>query len=293
MTTYGDRLKHMGGVPVDLSMIMSSALAVYFVDGDNGADTNLGDSWEQAYETIDKAREVNNATIDWSATPKRYNVIFIAPGVYPEELSFPYYCHVIGTGIRGTDTATEIHPVTGSCFAGTMLGTHLLNLRLEVNDAVPCLDVGICNNSKIEHCTFTNGAAVAATAIDTENCSHLTVCHCSVESGMGTGMGYGFYFRGGADKYAHNVRIHDNVIFCDVAGIWIQNTCTPSQFAAYRNLIARPVKGIDDNSGMSYLFDNYISASSDAIEHANSASQCVGNHVINNVTGAVEASGTD
>lgn len=296
MTTFADRVYQMGGTPVggvDWSLGVENW---YYVDVLNGSDSNNGSSWSQAFATIAQAITTSNATINWSYAigNRKYNAILVAPGVYPENLtSSPYYCHLVGMGIRGTDTATEIHPTTGSCLADTLLGCHIANIRFEVNTAVPCLDIGICNSTTIEYSTFTNGAAVGATAIDTENSTHLTVRYCSVESGQGTGMAYGFYHRGGANKFVHNARIHDNVIHCTTAGIFIQNTCTASNYVAWNNFIARPTKGIDDNSGQGYFYNNYITASSDAIEHANSATQCIGNHVINNATGAVEASSTD
>lgn len=289
MTTFGDMVFQMGGIPVGPELLMTVD-KVWFVDGVSGSDDNDGLSWDKAVKTIAKAITKNNATINWSYTPKRYNAIFIKPGVYAENItSLPYYCHVIGGGIRGTDTAVEIHPTTGACMAGTGLGLHLKNIWFEVNEAVPCLDFGICNNSLIEDCTFANGAAVAATGIDTENCTHLEVRNCSFESGQTTILAYGFYFRGGANKYAHNVRIHDNVIFASTAGIYIQDTCTASQFAAYRNMIGPGdcAKGVDDNNGGSYLFGNLITGV-DAIEHANSTTQCIGNSVSNNGTGAKE-----
>lgn len=266
---------------------------VWYVDSTNGSDSYSGESWDDAFATVDAAITANNATIDWSTTPDRYNAIFIAPGVYAENLThFPYYCYVIGCGVRGTDTQTEIHPTTGSCFAGTMLGTIFINIRFEVNTAVPCLDVGICNNSQIIGCTFTNGAAVAATAVDTDNCTHLWVDDCDVESGQLTGMAYGFYFRGGSNKFAHNVRIRNTRIFASTAGVWIQDTCTATQCLIGPDVfIAGATKGIDDNNGGSYVFGNFITGT-DAIEHANSSTQCVGNSVINDGTGAKEASGT-
>lgn len=280
----------MGGTPVGENF--PGTAVFYYVNATGGSDDNDGLSWDFPKATIQAAITASNALLNWSTTPDLYNVIYVAPGVYAENLTPAYYCHIVGTGIRGTDTMAEIHPATGSCITGTFLGTHLHNLWLEVNTAVPCLDIGICNNSLIEYCIFTNGAAVAATAIDTDNCTHLTVRYCDVQSGQTTGMAYGLYHRGGDNVYAHNCRIHDNVIHCTTAGIWIQDTCTASQYTAWNNLIARPTKGVDDNSGTSYLYNNYITASSDAIEHANSATQCIGNHVINNATGAMEASGT-
>lgn len=262
---------------------------VYYVDNATGDDQDDGDTWDNAKATIQSAITASNATVDWSATPKRYNVIYVKPGVYAEELTPAYYCHIIGCGLPGTDTQAEIHPTTGSCLTGTLLGARLVNLWFETNEAVDCLNIGICNNSVIEHCVFTNGAAVAATALSTDNCTHLTFRYNRVESGQTTGMAYGLYFQGGADKYAHNVEVYGNTIFASTAGIWIEDTCTASQAKIYNNFIARPTKGIDDNNGGSYCWGNFISASSDAIEHANSSTQCIGNYVINNATAAFES----
>lgn len=267
---------------------------IYYVDSNNGNDGNSGTSWGEAYATIDQAVDTWNATIDWGATPMRYGCIFIAPGVYAEAPSIPYYCYMIGTGIRGTDTSVEVHPTTGSCFTGTMLGTVFYNIRFETNEAVDCLNIGICNNSEVAYCTFTNGAAVAATALSTENCTHLNFHDNSIESGQTTGMNHGLYFGGGANKYAHNVRIHDNVFTCTTSAVWVQDTCTASEAWIYNNYIycsSGTSKGIDDNGGVTNVMGNFISAK-DAIEHANSATRCVGNHVSNDGTGAMETSGS-
>jgi len=267
---------------------------MWWVDQQGGNDSNDGKSADRAKQTIAAAVTARNADIDWSTWNEVLrDAIFLYPGVYAENLTaFPYHCDVIGLGMRGTDTAAEIHPSTGICIAGTMLGTGLYNLRLETNSAGPILDVGICNNSRIQDCTFTNGAAVGATAVDTDNCTHLWFENNDVESGQTTGMAYGLYFRGGANKYAHNVRILANRIQCTTAGVFIQNTCTASQCIIAHNLIYRPTKGIDDNNGGSICYGNFISASSDAIEHANSSTQCIDNRVINNATGAKETTNT-
>lgn len=266
---------------------------VYFVDPTNGSDSNDGLSWGTALATYTAARTLNNATVDWAKTPKLYNAILLAPGVYDTaSMAFPYYCHVIGCGIPGTDTAAEFNTAL-ACLTGTMLGCGLHNLRFETAAAGPCLDVGICNNSIIEDCEFANSDAVGATALDTENCTHLIFRRNKVGSGMTTGMAYGIYARGGADKYFHNCEVYENTIFASTAGIFIQDTCTASQARIWNNRIgpAACLKGIDDNNGGSYCFGNQITAV-DAIEHANSGTQCVGNLVINNGTGAHEHLGT-
>jgi len=267
---------------------------IWFVDS-NMDKTGDGQSWDSAYLTVQEAITANNATIDWSATPMRYGVIFVAPGVYDENLTPAYYCYIIGCGIRGTDTSAEIHPTTGVCLTGTLLGAVLLNLRFEVNEAVDCLDIGICNNSEIAGCVFTNGAAVAATALSTENCTHLHFHHNWVESGQTTGMKHGLYFSGGANKYAHNIHVHDNSIMTTDTGVWIEDTCTASEARIGPFNMIRcsggSSKGVDDNQGGSVVYGNWIRAN-DAIEHAGGASFTIGNSVVNNVTGAKETTGS-
>jgi hypothetical protein len=269
--------------------------SIWYVDSNTSATAQDGKSWDTAFDTVQEAITAHNALIDWSATPMRYGVIYVAPGVYAENLTPAYYCYIIGGGVRGTDTSAEIHPATGSCLTGTLLGTVLINLRFETNEAVDCLNIGICNNSEIAYCVFTNGAAVAATALSTDNCTHLHFHHNWVESGQTTGMNYGLYFQGGSNKYAHNIHVHDNSMICTTSGVWIQNTCTASQARiGPHNMIwcsGGSGKGVDDNNGTSVVYGNWIRAV-DAIEHAGGAAYTIGNSVVNTATGAKEASGS-
>lgn len=258
----------------------------YYVDNVSGDDANNGQSWAKAVKTIQKAIDRSNATIDWAHTPKHFNTIWIKPAnPYAENLSFPFYCHMIGLGIRGTDTMAEIHPATGSAMAGTMLGTHLKNLWLEVDKAdTPVLDIGIGNNSLIEDCVLAVGADVTGVVgIDTENCTHLTVRRCDFESGA-----HDFYrciaHHGGADKFAHNVRIIDNIMFAYDTGIWIEDICTASQAVIQHNKIIATIIGVDDNNGASYVIENYI-VSADPIDHAGGATHTIGNRVVPTATG--------
>lgn len=289
MTTFGDMVYSCGGIP-NVGDLLMGVNHVFFVDGNLGSDGNDGDSWDAPFATIATAIAASNDTIDWSAYQARFNAILVAPGVYAESLTdSPYMCKVIGLGVRGTDTETEWHPTTGSCLADTLLGTCFYNIHFEVNEAVDCINGGIVNSSEIAYCTFASGAAVTANGITTENSTHLHVHHCSFESGWQT-LGYGIYFGGGSNKYAHNVRIHDNVIFAATAGIYIHDNCTASQAViGPNNVIARPTTGIYDGNGTSLIVGNYISASTDAISHANTLSMCIGNYVINNVTAAFES----
>jgi hypothetical protein len=277
-----------------ISLILASADDVWYVDSNNdgtGVSTD-GLTWDTAFATIQEAITAHNALIDWTATPMRYGAILAAPGVYDENLTPAYYCWLIGTGIQGTDTATEIHPTTGACLTGTLLGSGLINLWFETNDGTECCDIGICNNSEVAYNTFANGAAVATPAFTTDNCTHLHFHHNSVESGQTTGMQHGLYFQGGSNKYAHNVNVHDNKIITTDTGIYVAANCTSSEARFGPHNFIRCTGGssigVDENNGVGYVFGNWISAN-DAIEHAGGAAYTIGNSVVNNGTGAKEA----
>jgi hypothetical protein len=228
----------------------------YYVSANDGVDSSSRPYTNPDYPaaTIQAAITRSNATIDWSATPKKYNIIWVEPGVYAENLTPAYYCWIIGLGIRGTDTMAEVRPASGSELTGTFLGTVLSNLRFEHLEASkPVFDLGICNNSKLLSCQFALGADVdGVAAIDTENCTHLWVEDCDVESGMGDHtFDYFIYHRGGADKYAHNCRYLRNRAFVETCGIYVASNCTPSQSIAEDNdiIVSGTGTGIDGNGG--------------------------------------------
>lgn len=259
----------------------------YFVDNVNGLSTNDGLSWDSALNTIQAAITKSNATINWSYTPKDYNIITVKPGVYAENLTPAYYCHIVGQGVRGTDTAVEIHPATGSAMTGTLLGSGFRNLRFEGNSAsTPIFDIGICNNSYIVECEFALGANVAGvTAIDTDNCTHLVVMDCDFTSGQLQNMAYCAYHRGGADKFAHAVRYINNRMWAATCGIYIADTCVASGALIQRNFIHIDSTGTgvqDAGYGYSNIVDNdiVVDGAGDAINHAGGT----GGDVLNNRT---------
>jgi hypothetical protein len=267
----------------------------YFVDQNNAyaSDLNDGENPETPFLTIAAAIAASNATVDWGATPKVYNTIWVSPGVYDENLTPAYYARIIGTGQLGTDTAAEIHPTAGSAMAGTFLGSVLINMRLESETAVPVIDLGIANNSAIFNCEIVKGIADLATmGIQTDNATHLMIVGNRFISGV-TDFGIGIQCLGGADRYLHASYIYDNVIFATTTGIDIAAACTATGTVIKNNVIARPTTGISDQNGNTWLIDNWISASVDAINHVATATHSIANHVLDNAVGAVEAAGTD
>lgn len=286
-------LKKAGGIQVlgslEADNVESRPSRTYYVDKSK-TTSGAGSSWNNAFTTIQEAITASNATIDWSATPWLVdNYIYVAPGVYAENLTPAYSCHIIGMGVLGTDTATEIHPTSGSALAGTGLGLHLKNLWFECETAVPVIDFGICNNTLIENCVIARGIAGLAThGISTENATHLQVYNCSFESGV-TPLTHGIYAAGGADKYFHNCRIIGNVIFAGI-GLYIDANCTGSQAVIAHNIIDATTIGIDDDSDDCMIVGNWISAGTDCID--GNAKKMIDNHCNTNGAGAIELAST-
>lgn len=277
---------------------MESRAIVYYVDKTNSLATDINDGTDPRYPklTIQSAITAHNALIDWGDAfggLLPYSWIFVGPGVYAENLTPAYYAHLVGLGQQGTDGATEVHPTAGSALAGTGLNFHIRNIWFETETAVPVIDWGICNNVIMEDCSIVKGIAGLATiGINHTNASHAQYLRNRFLSGVAV-LPTGIYFDGGANQFAHAVLIKDNHIFAGTTGIHIEADCTATLCTIEHNLIAgRPVTGINDLNANSWCFDNFITASVDAISHANSATRCIGNHVLNAAVGAKEAAGT-
>lgn len=287
------------GADFDAGLRMNSRGIVMYVDKTNprANDSNDGtDPWNPKL-TIQSAITRHNALINWGDAfggLLPFSYIFVGPGVYAENLTPAYFCKIIGTGQLGTDTGTEVHPAAGSALAGTGLGLHLVNIWFEAETAVPVIDFGICNNTIIEGCAIMKGIAGLATmGVQTDNASHLQIRNCLFGSGVAN-FATGMQFLGGANRYLHQSLIEDNRIFAATTGIDIPANCTASGSVIKSNaIVGRPVTGISDLNGGTYCIDNWVTASVDGINHANLATNCIANHVIDAAVGTVEAANTD
>jgi hypothetical protein len=233
---YGGQL----GVPgsdTPLGHRMGTTGIVYYVDKNhpNALDANDGTDPLEPKLTIASAITASNATIDWTQDAYPYNWIFVAPGAYAEALtSLPHYCHVIGTGVLGTDGATEIHPAAGSAIAGTQINCRWSNIWFECETAVPVIDFNIANNVMLDGCAIVRGIAGLATmGVQTNNTSHLQVSNSIFCSGVAD-LPIGLQFLGGANRFAHCVRIVGNTIYAATTGIDIPANCTASGAKPYR-----------------------------------------------------------
>jgi hypothetical protein len=269
----------------------------YYVDKNKPTanDANDGTDPEAPFATIQAAIDANNALINWGNTPSEFNTIWIAPGSYAENLTPPYYCAMIGTGMaigNSTDICVEVHPAAGSALAGTGLGLCLYNIRFTTDTAAPVLDFDVLNSCIIERCAITDGnPGLATVGIDTTDANSTWIVDC--------------VFKGNSNPLTRGIRSTGDfyscrVINCEICavttGIDLSGAALCGNSVARDNLIwsgggALLTTGINDSVvGDLFCVNNYIVAV-DAISHAD-ANMTIGNHVNNNGVGAIELVGT-
>jgi len=302
----GDRIQNMGddgGYYGPPGPEFDAARCLY-VDGQNGLDTNDGSSWDKAYKTIQVCFTAARAALDWDVWPTyRPGIIYIAPGTYTEQLTaLPWQYHVVGCGgydQRGANGGVTVTYASGPVIGdGTdsisMLSCVFHNIVFETGHASPAVKLGTMQSSGFDHCTFYRGNTAGTyglhVGVTKTGPKDSFVTDCLFTNGA-TPFTHGIYCDySEADTYAfHNGLIARNIIAASTAGIYIDANAVASNCRIVENIIYRPVKGIDDNHGGSYCIGNKITASSDAIEHANTTTHCIGNLVINNATAAWES----
>lgn len=155
MTTYGDQLFQMGGVPVGdgSGRYANPWSTTYFVDGDNGSDSNTGKTIDRSFKTIQKA----------VTTSTGGDVIYIKPKSYTMGTGFARYTEDViipngatGSGSTATGANRSLIGVTprrvASDFAGVRwtyasttnlnveaAGTHLENIGFYCEDATAAI----------------------------------------------------------------------------------------------------------------------------------------------------------
>jgi len=270
----------------------------YYVDLNHPSaydTTNHGLDPEAPFLTIQAAIDANNALIDWGDTPSEFNTIWVAPGQYDENLTPPFYCRVVGTGLatgNATDICVDVHPAAGSSLAGTGLASLWYNIRFTTDTAVPVIDFDVMNSCILESCAITDGnPGLATVGIDTTDANSSWIVNC--------------VFKGNTNPLTIGIRSTGDFFSCRVIGCEICAVTTGidlSGAALVGNAVARGNliwgggavllgTGIDDSVvGDLLCVDNYITAT-DAISHAD-ANMTIANHVINAGVGAIELVGT-
>lgn len=270
---------------------------VYYVDGSHpdADDNNDGTDPRQPLATIQAAITANNATITWANTPpyEGMNWIIIAPGVYAENLTPPYYCRMIGRGMaNGGDICVNVLPAAGSAMAGTGLALHLYNIRFGANTAVPVLDFGVFNSCIVEQCMITDdNPGLATVGIDMTGAGGSKIIDCN--------------FAYSTNPLTRGIRSTGDFFDCQILRCHIKAITTGIDLSgaglcggsvAAENMIwgggsVLLGTGIDDSVvGDLLCVHNWITAT-DAISHADAA-MTIDNHVQNAGVGAIETAGT-
>jgi len=169
-THYNERGYHEISKPIDFTdrVIFQRGMGYlpdrsveFFADVKFGDDSNDGLSMDQPKKTLESAITAMNARIDWSESPwARADILNIAPGVYPENLtSLPYGCRIIGQGdcwdLNG-ENGVVIKPATGAAVDCTsIINTLIHNIAfMQVATATHIFQADNFNRNVMSHVVF-------------------------------------------------------------------------------------------------------------------------------------------
>lgn len=243
---------------------------VYFVS--KGGNNTTGKSWKTAFTTLEAAITAQRAmrADKPSAEQSVDTFIIMAPGLYAENIkTFPFSTTILGLGVLGTDKSTEIHPVVGSCLAGTVSGLRCYNISFQGGTgAADTLDFNICNNVHIVGCEFMPGATNSNAAISTQSAANCVFKNNIIVTQSAYKYTYGFYFGGGADKYLQVTEVSGNRIVGLAptgTGIYVHANCTSMSNGSPQTVFKDNIIhlsgagiGIDDDSDQIMLVGNRI-----------------------------------
>lgn len=268
----------------------------YYVDKNHPSafdGTNDGMDPEAPFLTIQAAIDASNALIDWGDTPSEFNTIWIAPGQYAENLTPPYYCRMIGTGLAaGGDVCVHVVPAAGSALAGTGLGLHLYNIRFDALTAVPVLDFGVMNSCIVDSCMIVDGnPGLATVGIDTTDAGGSKIVNCNfayATNPLTIGIrSTGDFF----DCLIQNCLIKAVTTGIDLSGAGLCGGSVAAHNMIWGGGTVLLGTGIDDSAVGDLLCANNWITATDAISHADAA-MTIDNHVMNAGAGAIETVGT-
>jgi len=156
MTTFGDRLFELGGVPVTGGNAQSHPVfgKVWFVDGTNGSDSNDGLTPTRAFATIQAA-----VTEQIANTTSLGDIIYVFPGSYAESVTGNLTkVQIIGLDCGGAAHAASIRPTAGSAYNGEMMEAAFRNIMFLSSSSsvktLPAVLIGYMGYSVIDNCLF-------------------------------------------------------------------------------------------------------------------------------------------
>jgi len=281
-----------------LSGVMKgTAGKIYFVDEENGSDSNDGLSPSTAFATLDKCFGNTSgnkvARDDYSDDAEYY--VFVFPGTYAPTGDLRMYghgIHLIGLGHPGSDSGVNITDTNEPTYGLILLAganCTIKNIQFNMTTDVPAIYALAADNCVIENCRFKGTHGTTTTAIQLMDVRSTKICNNQIGEAGGD-FTNGIYAEGGADYYLIDSHIAYNRIYSTVdgaKGILMDDTSTEYGNVIERNFINLTTGsgsiGIDQNAtGGNLIVDNYVMVpeSATAIESAATNTGIIGNHTM-------------
>lgn len=199
----------------------------YYVDANNGSDSNDGLSWDTAFRTIqyavNKARYYpNTTTID--ARKDHHKYVFIWPGQYNEQVLFGgYNIHLVGigdNGVGGGDYGVVINYDDAIAATGVMgftgVNIEVCNITFNTTAAIPGITIpSVSDGIHIHHCLFKGADTKTPTnAIDIPSFKGGLIEHNVIQGwtyGIKTGYAAGAWFYLSIIRENHIVNVTNGI----------------------------------------------------------------------------------
>ncbi len=292
MTTFGDRLFELGGVPVGNSdqPVLGE---VWFVDGTNGLDENKGQRPTAAKKTIQAA-----LTAQIANTTSKGDVIYVLPGTYAESITGAMTkVRLQGLATGGRTGAVIVAPTSANGLATTMNDSIIDGFEWRApstsNKGFAAVAIKQMFNSTFRRCSivgtssnlsnpFTAGLRIGQ---ETESASEMMInsrihnCVIRTNSGRTFEPDFGIIFgqnvgdtQSASRKMAYS-RIDHNIIYAHHVGIMLNIAATNGTGALIDNNFIGGGQANGPDQGISFseatvvaaVVDNRITAGSDAI----------------------------
>lgn len=246
---------------------------MYFVDEENGSDSNDGKSPDRAFATIEKACGLTGVCKDDYSDDALYYV-FVAPGNYAEDdiLFAGHGLHLIGIGQPGRDSGVHVIGEAGAAYCVFGLAAancEIANICFEAEGAEPVFYAPAMDNCWIHNCRF---YAKSGTTLD---CMELKDTRNSIieDNHFFSFEEKGIHHITGADKYCIESVIRRNlfgkssegVIGSGAKGIFfhvdtvVYGTLIERNWLLMGDVAGSPI-GIDiDSTGQIMICDNKVS----------------------------------
>jgi hypothetical protein len=217
---------------------------IYYIDEENGSDSNNGLSPNKAFATLDKCwgnTTGNKMARDNYDDDAEYHV-FIFPGTYAPLLPLRVYghgIHIIGLGIPGTDSGVNITDTAAVAATYGLIywaaaNSSIQNVQFNMTTNIPAMNLLASDNCAINYNVYNSINDASTKGITLANVRQTEIAH-NLFGIAGGCHANAIYSTSGADQYLIDSHIHDNRIYSDVSGA--VGIVVHSDFVAYGTVI--------------------------------------------------------